>query len=144
MVLASQWHPDARAAWLDHLASNLDCDNGPFGCWIWTGSIDPSGGFGTLRDQWNATDEDRAHRAVWATLVRPLEPDVLLYHRCYRKLCCNPLHLECIDIAENGRRRSMSHSECHVDGVPKHLVGRPWRVRFKDACNREKLLALMD
>jgi hypothetical protein len=60
------------------------------GCWVWRGSVE-TGGYGQFqhrRRKW------RAHRFAWCALEGPIPAGAVLRHRCARKLCVNPAHLE--------------------------------------------------
>ncbi len=66
-----------------------------FGCWLWTGRLDRDGyGIG------------HRHRAMYELVVGPIDPGLLLDHRCRRRRCVNPQHLEPVTNAVNQLRAS--------------------------------------
>lgn len=70
-------------------------------CWVWTGYLDRKG-YGRVNFPSTAKGKARpVHRIVWAALVGPLAEDESLDHLCRNKACCNPDHLELIDIKTN-------------------------------------------
>lgn len=69
------------------------------GCWLWMGCTDAAGyGVFSWRNRafW-------AHRVSYATLVAPLEAGLHINHRCRRRRCVNPTHLEPMTVSENCR-----------------------------------------
>jgi hypothetical protein len=72
-------------------------------CWIWTGT--PNGnGYGTFGGHGRGYSSRRAHRRAYELAVGPVTPGLQLDHRCGRRLCVNPLHLEEVTQTENIRR----------------------------------------
>lgn len=60
------------------------------GCWIWQGAL-TSKGYPQRRTDKN---QELVHRAVFEFCTRPLEAGEQVHHRCERKSCVNPAHLE--------------------------------------------------
>ena len=59
------------------------------GCWLWTGTLLPSG-YGQFRfDKQSA----RAHRASYELLVGEIPDGLCMCHKCDVRRCCNPEHL---------------------------------------------------
>jgi len=71
------------------------------GCWIWRGSRNKRG-YGEFFN-W------KAHRLVYEILVGAIDSSVILHHRCHKKLCVNPAHLE--------KLSSAAHVTLHRGGV---------------------------
>lgn len=70
------------------------------GCWLWTGSVDPSG-YGMYTRGRN----QRAHQHTYVAANGELPAGLEIDHRtCRIKACCNPLHLEAVTHRENMRR----------------------------------------
>ena len=44
------------------------------------------------------------HRVLWELLVGPIEPGLLLDHKCRVRACCNPAHLEPVTPRTNTHR----------------------------------------
>lgn len=99
-------------------------------CWIWTGAV-TSKGYpsrhvkGTSRRGGTARTE-LAHRAMLAEhLGHPLPDGSEVHHRCERKLCVNPLHLEAVSRSE--------HRDRHADLAQKRFAMRWARIgHFED------------
>jgi len=69
-------------------------------CWLWTGQRNAQG-YGTIyRD-----GTKLAHREVYAYEVGPIPAGLALDHRCRRRHCVNPLHLEPVKQSVNERRK---------------------------------------
>lgn len=70
-------------------------DVNPFGCWLWTATIDAVG-YGKF--YWAVTGEESkpqgAHRFAYQQFVAPLELDCVIDHLCGVRRCVNPNHLE--------------------------------------------------
>lgn len=60
------------------------------GCWIWTGSITGSKGYGYAFWRWQRFP---AHRLAWTAFRGPIPDNTLVLHHCDIPTCCNPAHL---------------------------------------------------
>lgn len=78
------------------------------GCWLWTGSCDPSG-YGTLKLEGRTR---RAHRLAYELLVGPIPDGLQLDHLCRVRNCANPDHLEPVTNQENSRRGRALITHC--------------------------------
>lgn len=58
----------------------------PYGCWEWTGSLNPAG-YASWKNR-------AAHRTVYEMLVGPIPKGLVLDHLCRNTACVNPAHLE--------------------------------------------------
>jgi hypothetical protein len=78
--------PETVLGWFDRLDRSDEC-------WLWPGAL--SGGYGhvTYRVDGERVDA-KLHVLVYELLVAPVEDGLLLDHRCRRRECCNPDHLE--------------------------------------------------
>ena len=108
-------HTLARSARSTELPSNVRAkiEDGPGGCWIWTGSRDGKGygklGGSTNGKLWWA----QAHRFVFHILVGPVPEDKELHHRCEVRHCVNPEHIEVVTSREHGRySRQVRKTHC--------------------------------
>lgn len=70
------------------VASKIEVE--PGGCWRWTAAICHYG-YGAIRYERRTR---RAHRLVYELLVGPIPDGHELHHRCERRDCVNPEHLE--------------------------------------------------
>jgi len=70
-------------------------------CWVWTGSLHPSGyGYFMAKDGKNW----RSHRFAWTNLVGEIPKHMTLDHVCRNKPCVNPDHMEIVTAEENNAR----------------------------------------
>lgn len=70
------------------------------GCWEWQGAKDPAG-YGTVTVEYTPY---RVHRVFYQQLVEELRQGLVIDHLCRNPSCCNPLHLEQVEGAENTLR----------------------------------------
>jgi hypothetical protein len=80
------------------------------GCWLWTSMLKPDG-YG----YWRRRDENRgrsAHAVIWEEQNGPIPTGMELDHRCRRRGCVNPGHLEPVTHAENCRRAAEARTHC--------------------------------
>lgn len=70
------------------------------GCWLWAGTILPSG-YGQFRV---GLGRARAHRFAYELLVGEIPEGLTIDHLCRNIRCVNPDHLEPVTAAENVRR----------------------------------------
>lgn len=81
-------------------------------CWEWQQKLD-KGGYGRF-----ATDDDHyAHRAAYKLFVGQIPDDKEIDHRCRRRHCVNPLHLEAVPHKVNQARMAKAKDGC-VNGHP--------------------------
>lgn len=73
------------------------------GCWLWTGSIHATSGYGQVWSQ-AIGRVDRAHRLVYQTLIGPIPEGLELDHLCRTRSCVNPAHLEPVTSLTNWSR----------------------------------------
>ena len=63
--------------------------DGPDGCWIWTGA-QSANGYGTI---WASGKTCYAHRLAYELWAEPIPQGHWVIHRCGHPACCNPDHL---------------------------------------------------
>ena len=81
-------------------------------CWEWLPKLD-KGGYGRF-----AMEGDHyAHRAAYLLFVGDIPEDKEIDHRCRRRHCVNPLHLEAVPHKINQARMAEAKSGC-VNGHP--------------------------
>jgi len=98
--------PKARLPFEVRLWKKID-RRGPDECWPWVGRA-ISGGYGSIGIGGRGTGRMAAHRAVWEITNGPIPKGdfygtSVIRHRCDRKLCCNPAHLEIGTPTDNSR-----------------------------------------
>ena len=71
------------------------------GCWLWTGYISPTNGYGYF---WDGERQVRVHRFAYRALVGEIPGTLCLDHLCCVKHCVNPNHLEAVTVRENTLR----------------------------------------
>lgn len=77
------------------------------GCWIWTGPLFQSNGYGQFSRMYEGTN--LAYRAFYLKHVGPVPDGLQLDHLCRDRRCVNPQHLEPVTAAENLRRSSAGY-----------------------------------
>lgn len=88
-----------------HYAKHMSAISGPKytvlddGCWEWTAG--KSHGYGVIRV---GDKVKRAHVKMWEDANGPKPQGVDLHHRCGRKSCVNPDHLEVLTRSEHVKR----------------------------------------
>ena len=70
-------------------------------CLLWIGKWTTGNGYGKV--SWEGSDRV-AHRVIYEIFNGPVDPKLLLDHKCKRRECCQPLHLEPVTTRENTRR----------------------------------------
>lgn len=95
-----------KTPWQDRLWPKVDkagpvalWRGAPGNCWVWTAVRVK--GYGVLS---TSCGNRYAHRLTYELLVGPIPEGLHIDHRCRRKACCNPAHLEPVTNAENVRR----------------------------------------
>jgi HNH endonuclease len=85
--------PETVLGWIDRLDRSQVHPEFGTPCWLWPGGL--SGGYGHVTYRVGGERKDaKLHVLVYELLVEPVEPGLLLDHRCRRRTCCNPEHLE--------------------------------------------------
>jgi hypothetical protein len=71
------------------------------GCWLWTGSLSPTGYGERIRRSGN---RQAPHRVVYELMVGPIPEGLVIDHLCRVRNCVNPAHLEPVTQRENTMR----------------------------------------
>lgn len=71
-------------------------------CWPWMGAIGGAG-YGRLR---RAGRYIYAHRLAYELSKGPIPADMVVDHRCFNTLCCNPDHLRLLSLRENSSAKN--------------------------------------
>lgn len=74
------------------------------GCWLFTGAIDPTTGYGRVGVGPRGTGTVATHRVTYADHWGEISPGQHIDHLCRNRACCNPLHLEAVTQAINNQR----------------------------------------
>jgi hypothetical protein len=111
---------------------------GPNGCWLWTGTIIPSG-YGILRQLPRRRDQPQirwlAHRFAWEVLRGRLPRGMDVHHLCSVKRCVNPDHLEPLSKADHIRTWNHEGSKTHCpQGHPYDLLNTRWSEQGERVC----------
>ena len=114
------------------------------GCWVWAGSIHPTG-YG------RTSPLGYIHRFFYEVHVGPIPEGMVVDHLCMNKPCVNPAHLEAVTQHENVLRavaaglgrNSVNVGRTHCDAghelTPENAVqGRPFQCKL---CMRERTRA---
>jgi hypothetical protein len=70
-------------------------------CLIWVGKWTTGNGYGKVG--WEGKHRV-AHRVIYEIFHGPVDPKLLLDHRCLNRACCQPLHLEPVTTKVNTHR----------------------------------------
>lgn len=76
-------------------------------CWEWQPKLD-KGGYG----RFSTENEHYAHRTAYRLFVGSIPEDKEIDHRCRRRHCVNPLHLEVVPHRINQERMAEARQEC--------------------------------
>lgn len=68
------------------------------GCWIWTGMINPTTGYGRISDGGKVKT---AHRVMYELSVGPIPEGLVMDHLCHVRACVNPEHLRVVTKRQN-------------------------------------------
>lgn len=83
-------------------------------CWLWVGKIDDGYGRFSIK-----TTLYLVHRLIVASLVGPVDPDMVIDHICKVRNCCNPAHLRQVTKSENSKKhRTKIDPTLCVNGHP--------------------------
>jgi HNH endonuclease len=82
-------------------------------CWIWTSSLDGSGGYGKF---WFKTKKEYAHRVAWLLYHGSIPENKCVLHYCDTPACVNPGHLFLGTQRDNAQDRESKGRMRHVNG----------------------------
>lgn len=77
------------------------CEEGPEGCWLWTGALNEAGYGCFRRGPRDPAGSSLVHRATWQCLNEDPDARLHLDHLCRRRNCCNPEHLDLVPARVN-------------------------------------------
>lgn len=91
-------------------------DKLPSGHWIWRGSTDGEGRYGSFQFEGRV---QRAHRVAWMMFRGPIPTGLKIDHLCRVTLCVNPDHLQPVTLAENILR---GNSPTAINAAKTHCI----------------------
>lgn len=107
-------------------------------CWLWQGPLDKDG-YGTF---YLRRRSRRAHRVGWYMHHGEIPQGMVVNHKCRRRHCVNPQHLEVVTVRENALKdsRSIGAINARKTHCPKgHPYDRTYgRQRYCSICDAEK------
>ena len=111
------------------------------GCWIWLGTINPTGGYPQI---WANGKTVYAHVLIYEMIKGPIPEGLQLDHLCRVRCCVNPHHLEPVTARENMNRgnpyfiRNRNKTHCiygHEFTIANTIRGRGGRRECRE-CKR--------
>ena len=112
-----------------------------FGCWLWRGKVN-SGGYAIV---WRGRRPSDAHKLVYEAERGAVPEGMTLDHRCKRRLCVNPEHLDPMSNLANQqgkswRARVRRQADCsRGHEMPLNVMVTPEGGRLCRACVRNDL-----
>lgn len=71
------------------------------GCWLWTGPTLPGDYPRTKLSDNGVSCSVMVHRWMYEAQIGPIPEGLVVHHKCEKRLCINPAHLEAITTQEN-------------------------------------------
>ncbi len=105
-LVALPWRISSRLRQETPLPAAINYSKVEGDCLIWIGRWTTGNGYGKLKwrnpgDIWR----DRvAHRVIYEFFYGTLDDQLVLDHLCFRRECCQPLHLDPVTVRENTHR----------------------------------------
>ena len=99
----------------------------PDGCWLWTASV-CGGGYGRIAI--GSGKYKRAHRAYYELIIGKVPDGLVLDHKCKKRSCVNPYHLEAVTQKENVWRGNMVKNICK-HGKPMYGCSNECRKEYQ-------------
>lgn len=100
------------------------------GCWEWTGPLATTTGYGVF----SSMGEDAyAHRVSYANAYGPIEPGLVIDHKCHNVKCVRPKHLRMVTTKQNNENHSgaTAASKSGIRGVWHSSRSNKWLVQVK-------------
>lgn len=100
------------------------------GCWDWTAGRFNSG-YGCFNLVVDGKKKARlAHRVAYELIVGPIEPGLVLDHRCHNPLCVNPSHLRACTQSQNAMN-GLKHRDGSAPYKGAYRYGVKWRSQIR-------------
>jgi hypothetical protein len=95
------------------------------GCWIYTGSLNPSG-YGQVNVGRRGEGRVMTHRATYEFFRAEIPEGLFLDHLCRNRACVNPWHLEPVTPKVNSERGDMAGNGEHHRSKTECVHGHPF------------------
>lgn len=109
------------------------------GCWLWTGALHDSFGYGAVKHGPRNSPTETAHRVSYRLFRGDIPVGMLVRHHCDNPACVNPHHLDLgtkLDNAQDAVRRGRhSHGERHCFAKVTDEIAAT--IRFGEISTRE-------